>query len=67
MAPTAHKGSFKLDGEKVLLRFAPEGTFMGLARVQGQFPSPVEAVRVFQVSEEGHSCGNTPPPLCRSQ
>lgn len=70
MAPirgTAHKGSLRLDGEKTLLTFSPGGIFMGLARVHRQFPCPVEAVRVFQVIEEGHSGGNTPPPLCRSQ
>lgn len=73
MAPiegTAHKGSLRLDGENVSSAFSPSlsgGIFMGLARVHRQFPCPVEAVRVFQVIEEGHSGGNTPPPLCRSQ
>ena len=57
----AQKGSLGLGGAKTSLRFAPGGTFMGLAKVHDQSPYPMEAARVVQVSEAGHSDGDTPP------
>lgn len=48
---TAQKDSLRLAEAKVSLRFAPGGTFMGLAKIHRQPLRPMEAVRVFWVSD----------------
>lgn len=52
---------------KGITEFCSWGTFIGLAEVHGQPPCPLEAMRIFQVSEAGHSDGDTPPTRCKSQ